>query len=104
MPFLSYAANRAYFAEQCENTDKPELDCCGKCQVVKEVQKEGEQDNNPHTASGNDRTRGIEIFHIIPTETSSNLAREFSLMPLFLSSTTIIAEGFTKPPFQPPRA
>lgn len=35
-----YWANMLYYAtELCENTDKPELRCEGKCQVTKEISK-----------------------------------------------------------------
>ena len=40
LPYLDYAINFNYIStELCENKDKPELDCKGKCHLKKEIRK-----------------------------------------------------------------
>ena len=46
MPILDYAVNYQYISTQlCENRDKPELRCNGKCYVKKEILKSSENEN-----------------------------------------------------------
>ena len=41
VPHASYWMNRDYISTVlCENVDKPELECNGKCHLVKEINKE----------------------------------------------------------------
>lgn len=43
-PYLDYLINKEYIAENlCENKEKPELQCNGKCHLKKEVQKAAEE-------------------------------------------------------------
>ncbi|MGO3182408.1 MAG: hypothetical protein ACTIJ9_06195 [Aequorivita sp.] len=48
-PVLDYVANYDYIVTTlCENRDKPELECNGKCHLSKELAKEaGADDKNP---------------------------------------------------------
>ena len=47
MPIISYAVNYEYIStELCENKDKPEMACNGKCHLKKELAKEIKE-NNP---------------------------------------------------------
>lgn len=40
-PFVYYAANKTYIAEElCENKDKPQLQCDGKCYLRAQLAKE----------------------------------------------------------------
>lgn len=44
-PFVEYALNHEYIAEfLCINKDKPQLQCNGKCHLVKEIKKQQEQE------------------------------------------------------------
>lgn len=44
LPYLDYAINKDYIAEElCENKEKPELQCDGKCHLAKEVKKVSEE-------------------------------------------------------------
>ena len=48
-PYVEYVINQDYIAEfLCINKDKPKLECNGKCQLVKELEKQ--QDNEPFTS------------------------------------------------------
>ncbi len=41
MPFMEYALNYEYISTVlCENKDKPEMHCNGKCHLMKEVKKQ----------------------------------------------------------------
>jgi hypothetical protein len=49
-----YYINTASFAVNCENKDKPQLHCKGKCQMSKQLEKENKKDqNNPDRKSEN---------------------------------------------------
>lgn len=49
LPVLDYIVNYHYISTVlCENKDKPQLNCCGKCHLKKELAKasEGEKPNS----------------------------------------------------------
>lgn len=38
---INYEINKEYISKNlCENRDKPEMDCCGKCVVKKDLEKD----------------------------------------------------------------
>ena len=44
-PFVEYAINYDYISKVlCINKDKPELNCNGKCQLMKELKQQEEDD------------------------------------------------------------
>ena len=44
-PYVEYILNQDYIAEfLCINKDKPELQCNGKCHLVKEIEKQQQQE------------------------------------------------------------
>lgn len=44
-PYVEYIINQDYIAEfLCINKDKPKLECKGKCQLVKELEKQRENE------------------------------------------------------------
>lgn len=44
-PYLEYIINQDYIAEfLCINKDKPELQCNGKCHLVKQIEKQQQQE------------------------------------------------------------
>ena len=44
-PFVEYAINYDYISKVlCINKDKPELECNGKCQLMKKLEKQQEED------------------------------------------------------------
>jgi hypothetical protein len=46
-PFVEYAINYDYIAKVlCINKDKPELNCNGKCQLMKKLKQQEEDDFN----------------------------------------------------------
>ena len=47
LPVLSYFVNYEYIAnELCENQDKPEMECNGKCHLKKELAKASSEENS----------------------------------------------------------
>lgn len=40
---LNFKINQDFFAEICENKDKPEMKCNGKCHLKKQIKKQGEE-------------------------------------------------------------
>jgi uncharacterized paraquat-inducible protein A len=106
VPFLHYVVDREFYSERCENTAKPELDCCGKCQVVKEVQQETECESrhSPHTAPSDDREHIFEAFHLLPHDHFLPAQQISSHIFFIFANSQPVAKGFVIPPFQPPRA
>ncbi|RFM27085.1 hypothetical protein [Deminuibacter soli] len=44
---LNFYANRSYIAQNlCENRSKPQLNCCGKCQLNKKLRQEENKDQD----------------------------------------------------------
>ncbi len=49
-----YYVNTATFAQNCENKDRPQLKCHGKCQMMKKLQAEEKKDQqNPERKTNN---------------------------------------------------
>lgn len=47
IPFLEYIVNYDYIVKElCKNKEKPELECNGKCHLVKQLAKAAEEDKN----------------------------------------------------------
>lgn len=100
VPFLGYAMNYEYIAEQlCENRDKPELHCNGKCHVAKEVQTQSDKEKQEGTK---ERVQSVDwsclllmsqLEPVLPSREMSYTTIEF---PLLFSPAT--------PPFHPPRS
>lgn len=65
-PLVEYAVNYDYIVEKlCENKDKPEMECNGKCYLTKQLAEEaaGEKEN-----PSSNKTSKIEIPQIIISE------------------------------------
>jgi hypothetical protein len=103
VPFLHYAANKEYYLERCENKDKPELECDGCCQIVKEVQQETQREQSPQSTPTNERESTFQLFHIV-SDSQDLLAVRISSQTIFFAlSPQSLAEGYISPLFQPPR-
>lgn len=80
-PVLDYLANYDYIVNTlCENRDKPEMECNGKCHLSKELAKEaGADDKNPLN-----KTSKTEIPQVIISENINEY--------MFASEIEIISE------------
>jgi hypothetical protein len=106
VPLVNYVVNHEYYAERCENKEKPEMECDGCCQVKKQISEETTPTSSEATpeqrrASSNTNEH-FELFHLAPSalETAApiNATRCYNLFP-----TSTVLAGFGVPPFQPPR-
>lgn len=58
-----YYANTQAFAKNCENTDKPEMHCNGKCQMMKKMKAEDKKDQQaPERKVQNEITLSSKSF------------------------------------------
>jgi hypothetical protein len=75
-PVMDYMVNYDYIVNNlCENRDKPELNCDGKCYLSKELAKEaGTDENNPL----NNKNSKTEIPQVIILEKISDFQLAFS--------------------------
>lgn len=76
LPYLNYIVNYNYIAtELCENKNKPQVHCNGKCHVQKEIKKLVDEESQPDKTPA---TFKIIVFQELPT-TSSRLGQLYQL-------------------------
>ena len=69
-----FELNQEYIASTlCENRDKPELVCCGKCVLTKQLKKadDTEQKDKKNTQSKAERT--AMVVYVLPSVSEQNL-------------------------------
>ena len=80
-PYVEYVLNQDYIAEfLCINKDKPELQCNGKCHLVKELEKQ--QENEPkglRVLLENYPIGFVTIYQIEALNSFTNLKRHTSI-------------------------
>jgi hypothetical protein len=61
---LDFYANQKYIAANlCENKDKPQMNCCGKCQLKKRLNKEDNKDKQmPERKNGKEEVLSSKSF------------------------------------------
>lgn len=63
IPVLDYVINYEYISTQlCENKEKPELKCNGKCHLKKELAKASEEEK-PQSQDKKNQTSEIEVLY-----------------------------------------
>lgn len=86
-PYVEYVINQDYIAEfLCMNKDKPELQCNGKCHLVKQLERQQENEPNALKVSLENYPIGfVTIFKIKAAQifTSSNKDQNFSYQKLY---------------------
>lgn len=102
-PLAEYALNKAYIAQTlCENKDKPELRCEGKCHLAKEITKAsdaGEKENKPASLRIN---FDYDCAHLNPLADRANHLQ--SLNSLFkLAAAAPFTSAVMADIFHPPR-
>ena len=100
MPVFDYIANYEYISQElCENKDKPELDCNGKCYLIKQtraLQEDQEEKeavisevlNLQYTTSD---SFSYEILSIIDTEITN-------IFPYTEKEYEVLSDHITPPP------
>jgi hypothetical protein len=78
--FLGYLLEKKEYLKRCENTDRPEMACEGKCQLMKKIkeQQEKERGEAPELKSANHNEPGFSqdnfTFSLfIPESTTAQL-------------------------------
>jgi hypothetical protein len=92
LPYVNYYVNYDYIAENlCENKDKPEMHCNGKCHLEKTIKEaeaeETKQKNIPTIVK-------VINFQEIPTK---SLKFEFKTVTVSNNITKIIARRYLSP-------
>lgn len=73
IPFLEYIINYDYIVKElCENKEKPELKCNGKCHLMKELAKTSEEDKNSPSDKKQNVKQQIEVLFYNEIKTLSN--------------------------------
>jgi hypothetical protein len=68
-PVVDYMVNYKYIATVlCENKDKPELNCCGKCHLKKELAKEAENDKPLSSDKKSSQKQEVEFYYYSKSE------------------------------------
>ncbi|MDB2462592.1 hypothetical protein N9W61_00595 [Algibacter sp.] len=101
-PYVEYVLNQDYIAEfLCINKDKPELQCNGKCHLVKELEKQQENEPNALRISKENYPIGfVFIYEIQPLRTFSNLEKNI----INTSYQKLYQFDYNYSAFQPPDA
>lgn len=96
---MDYNINRGYYEKLCENKDRPEMDCHGKCQM----KKDAEQQSSPENLVKLDfqinllQEKIIEVLELpFPSKVINSQPNFFYLTPKSLA-------GFQKIQPQPPK-
>jgi hypothetical protein len=85
LPVVDYIINYDYISTQlCENKEKPELECNGKCHLKKELANEANKDN---PKSNNEKSNTI-TFEVLYCE---NLT-DFTFNPLLLMEPKVATQ------------
>ena len=99
LPVLDYIINYDYIANVlCENKAKPQLQCNGKCHLMKELAKESENEKPLSNDKKDNSKHEIEVLFYqdinslvdtkIAVATSNSVATNYSNLYCFLNTTT----------------
>lgn len=99
IPVLDYIINYDYIANVlCVNKAKPQLQCNGKCHLMKELAKESENEKPLSTDKKDNSKHEIEVLFYqdiyslvapkIAVATSNSVANYYSNLYCFLNTTT----------------
>lgn len=95
---IDYQINKDYYEAICTNKDKPEMQCQGKCQVKKDIEK---------TAPQNELVKISFEFNILPTKNIDVPKPEIRIQErepsVFYHSTENILKGFNEILPHPPQ-
>lgn len=105
LPLMEYALNYRYIVtELCENKDKPELDCCGKCYVKKQIATADEPENSTKPIQSSKDRQLIELFHLCSTIDDELTVADHTVNTLFPHSTPRLSLGYVTCLSKPPEA
>src|SRR5690606_7429922 len=96
--YVYYSLNReGFIAQLCENKDRPELNCDGKCMLAKMLQAQTDGDERPMPIIGWEQ---LTVFLVkLP---SYNLQIELGIDPTSFQYSNNYSYQFTLKPHKPP--
>ncbi len=102
-PVAEYVINYDYISNiLCENKDKPNLNCNGKCYLVKQLSKENSNSNdNPFNEQLKAEILNIIFFQSL-TNFSFGIVNENHLKNNFRNPKTLIVGSYIAESLQPP--
>lgn len=99
MPHVNYWMNKDYIASVlCENKDRPELECNGKCHLKKEIQSNSDDQNNGQEVAS---SMMVEFFQ--PSERFEFKCTPVSNSDVFCDYCEPVESGFISSVFHPPQ-
>lgn len=102
MPLVDYAVNYHYISEElCENLDKPDLHCNGKCYLAKELSKANDTESSPLHKTKTPVQKMLDIF-IPATITAISATEKVSILDFNFHYKTDYSFLFLKAIFRPP--
>ena len=99
LPVVAYNVNLKFIAEElCENKDKPEMMCNGKCYLGKQMEKQA--DTNTDSDSKMVLTNIYEMSHLLVRANNSlnNFPRLISYSAFYQCPIDLFADVNTPPP------
>ena len=103
-PIAEYIMNYDYIVKVlCENKDKPQLQCDGKCYLAKQLAKEsGESEENPF-GTNNTNTEVLPVVFLEKMATYTFATTNFDeKLPILKTSTNLVTTLFVPEISQPP--
>jgi hypothetical protein len=98
--YLNYEVNKDYISNVlCENKEKKELHCEGKCHLKKELQKEDKKESTP-TGSSKEKVE-ITLFNENIPEFSLQIE---TIKEYLISYITLLPQNCSISVFHPPKA
>ena len=96
--WLDYETNRDFYEMHCVNTDKPEMECHGKCKVQDEAEKSGNASNVVKVSFEFNLYQPSDV-----TVPAFTFIKKKGAQKVILRGNTTLLSGHTKIQHQPPR-
>ncbi len=104
LPLVTYAMNYDYIVEKlCENKDKPQMHCDGKCYLAKQLAEESDHNDKNPLGQNNSKTEiGQTVFFQILTQFDFSNAAYRVKHDNFAHVKALVPSLFTSDISQPP--
>ena len=103
MPYIGYQINKAYIAEAlCENRDKPQMHCDGKCYLSKQLKKANDLNTSPEQVPA-PKIDLDKLPSVLLKYHSINLSRPKISLMQYQEYTFFTPEFYSDQPTPPPR-
>ncbi len=103
LPLMEYALNYRYIvAELCVNKAKPELNCCGKCHVKKQIAAANDTENSSNPRQSSKDRQFLELFHLCSIIDDEPSVTNNTVITLFSRNAPPLCLGYVTNPSKPP--